>query len=260
MSRFPFGLPATRRPPRRPAGSAALFVLGVHPSALHIRWQRPDGMVAGALAVADEPEVFWDGADAGKRVSHWKDSVGWQPGWGTVNPAGGNGSSGRHIAKHVLEPLGVSADAVHFTDCLPTYFVKSGRISQAQVLAEVYGPFAAAQDLPVADLPPRPSASQLVSRAVEEEGANLHEQLCEADAPAIVTLGQEAADVLAVLTRADRVVLTPDDTYGRERVITVDGRKLGWTALIHPGNRGEVWQRSHARWVRNHHAAGAPAE
>ncbi len=255
MSRYPFGLPAARRPPRRPvSGKAALFVLGVYPSALYIRWQRPDGVVAGALPVADEPMVFWDGGDAGKRVSRWKDEVGWHPGWGSVNPAGGNGSSGQHVAKHVLAPLGVTADDVHFTDCLPTYFVKHDKT------AEVYGPFAEERDLPDAELPARPSPSQLVSRAIAEEGVGLREQLLEADAPAVVTLGQEAADVLAVLAGAARVVLAPDESYGREYEITLDGHKLGWIPLTHPGNHGEVWQQCHARWVLNHSAGGVRAE
>ena len=244
MSRYPFGLPATRRPPRRPAsGAAALFVLGVYPSALHIRWQRPDGVVAGALAVADEPTVFWDGEDAGKRVSRWKDEVGWLPGWGSVNPAGGNGSSGRHVTDHVLTPLRLAPGDVHFTDCLPTYFTKPAKT------ADVYGPFAAERDLPCAELPTRPSPSQLVSRAIAEEGVELRKQLLEADAPAVVTLGQESADVLAVLTGADRVVLTPDETYGREHEVTLDDRKLSWIALVHPGNRGEVWRRRHLEWA-----------
>lgn len=70
MGTFPFGRPATARPPR-PAvdGSARVFVLGVYPSALHIRWARPDVKVhVQSLAVDDEPEVFWDGADAVERV------------------------------------------------------------------------------------------------------------------------------------------------------------------------------------------------
>jgi hypothetical protein len=50
--------------------------------------------------------------------------VGWKAEWGTVGGAGGNGSSGRHVVKHVLEPLGVTPERTYFTDCLPTYFLK----------------------------------------------------------------------------------------------------------------------------------------
>ena len=77
---FPFGSPSTPRPPRRPVGDAAVFVLGVYPSALHVRWTLPawwsgERQVVGALAVADEPTVFWDGADAHERVADWKASI-----------------------------------------------------------------------------------------------------------------------------------------------------------------------------------------
>ena len=109
MARFPFGQSATRRPPRRPAGPAELFVLGVYPSALHVRWRRPDAVTIGALAVDDEPTVFWDGADARQRIDHWGTAVNWCDDWGTISPAGGNGSSGRIVVNEVLAPLCVPA-------------------------------------------------------------------------------------------------------------------------------------------------------
>jgi hypothetical protein len=106
MSRFPFGQPATRRPPRVPvSGSVALLVLGVYPSALHVRWHRPDGVTVGAVAVEDEPTVFWDGGDAASRIERWQQMVGWAGRWGSVTAAGGNGSSARHVVDHVLRPL-----------------------------------------------------------------------------------------------------------------------------------------------------------
>jgi hypothetical protein len=100
--RLPFGRSATRRPPRVPDVGCRLVVLGVYPSALHVRWVVPAGAeVVDALAVDDEPTVFWDGADAGERIEAWKADVGWSDAWGSVGLAGGNGSSGRHV---VAEP------------------------------------------------------------------------------------------------------------------------------------------------------------
>jgi hypothetical protein len=84
--RFPFGLPAGRCEPRRVADADA-FLLGVYPSALHIRWTHPRYRVA-ALAVAPEPWPFWDGADQVELVDVWREKVGWQPAWGTAAPAG----------------------------------------------------------------------------------------------------------------------------------------------------------------------------
>lgn len=63
---FPFGAESTPRPPRKPKGEARVFVLGVYPSAVHVRWDLPlwaqtaERRAVGALAIADEPTVFWD--------------------------------------------------------------------------------------------------------------------------------------------------------------------------------------------------------
>lgn len=250
MSRFPFGRPATRRPPREPAGPAELAVLGVYPSALHVRWALPDGSATvGALAVDDEPTVFWNGADAAGRIGSWKDAVGWSDAWGSVGAAGGNGSSGRHVVTHVLDPLGVAPAATLFTDCLPTYFVKGGAGSQAERIQTVYQPFAERAGLPPAQLPPRPPPQELVRRAVVEERSTLLGQLGGSQAPRIVTLGQEAADVLAAITGAEPFVLTTGGEYGRSRSVVFGGSRREWIPLTHPGNRTPAWAARHAEWV-----------
>jgi hypothetical protein len=230
-------------------GSAALFVLGVYPSALHVRWQQPGGAVVGALAVDEEPTVFWDGVDAARRIEQWQRTVGWEPGWGSIAAAGGNGSSGRHVVDHVLRPLGIAPEQVYFTDCLPTYFIKPGSGGQAEAMA-AYDPFARSQNppLPTADLPTRPPPRRLVHRAITEEGPALRAQLTDAAAPMVVTLGQEAADVLAGIADAEPVRLTPGDDYGNLRSVTVDGRQMQWIPLIHPGNRDSQWRARHEQW------------
>ncbi|HEY1574606.1 MAG TPA: hypothetical protein VGG05_24960, partial [Pseudonocardiaceae bacterium] len=88
--------------------------------------------MVGALAVDEEPTVFWDGVDAARRIEQWQRTVGWEPGWGSIAAAGGNGSSGRHVVDHVLRPLGIAPEQVYFTDCLPTYFIKPGSGGQAE--------------------------------------------------------------------------------------------------------------------------------
>src|SRR5687768_8968073 len=103
---FPFGASSTPRPPRTPAGGAAAFVLGVYPSTFHVRWTPPawlgatDSTVA-ALAVADEPIVFWDGSNPPEQevFERWHSAIGFIEGdeagaWGHVRPSG-NGTSGR---------------------------------------------------------------------------------------------------------------------------------------------------------------------
>ena len=224
-------------------------MLGVYPSALHVRWVLPDRRVVGALAVDDEPSVFWDGADAGERIEAWKAAVGWSDAWGHVGPAGGNGSSGRHVVTHVLDPLGVSASATWFTDCLPTYFVKNGPGSQGDRLQTVYRDFAARYELPPALLPARPTPAELVRRAVADEAPALVDQLVSADCSRVVTLGQEAADVLAAIAGVERVLLRPDPDYGRPRPVVVAGRGWEWIPLTHPGNRTPAWKARHGQWA-----------
>jgi hypothetical protein len=129
-----------------------VFVLGVYPSALHVRWCRSDGAVqAQSLAVDDEPEVFWDGADASERVARWKNHVGWQPSWSSVT-ASGHGKSGRGVVRDVLQPLGVEPDGTYFTDCYRRYLVKTGDGSQQAAIERAYTGFAAARGLPAASV------------------------------------------------------------------------------------------------------------
>jgi uracil-DNA glycosylase len=252
MSRFPFGQQASRRPSRPPLdGEADLMVLGAYPSALHIRWTPPDGVApVGALAVDDEPTLFWDGADARDRAEQWRERVGWREDWGWVGHAGSNGSSGRQIVKEVLAPLGVKADQVYFTNCLPTYFLRQGRGSQHETIATRYNPFAVDRDgLEVSDLPIRPSGERLVRQSLEQEGDALREEIAESGAPRIVTLGQEAADVLAQLCGAESVRLLPDESYGAPRGVTLARRSLEWLPLTHPAYSNAQWRQRHDQWA-----------
>ena len=234
---FPFGRPATVRPPRPAVDAPAkVFVLGVYPSALHVRWSRPDGAVhVQSLAVDDEPEVFWDGADAPERVERWKDQVGWRSSWGSVT-ASGNGTSGRGVERDVLRPLGVLPADTYFTDCYRRYLVKSGTGSQQAAIDRAYGPFAAARGLPAASLPPRPSDGALVRMALEEDGGELMAQVRATEPDVVVTLGQPAADVLVGLLDMDRVVLRRDAEYGQERLLRVGRRAIGVAAAQAPGS------------------------
>lgn len=252
MSRFPFGRQSRRRPSRLPLkADAELLILAAYPSALHIRWTPPDGVAPiGALAVDDEPTLFWDGAGARERVDEWREMVGWRDEWGWVGHAGSNGNWGRRVAEEVLAPLGVDADQVHFANCLPTYFLKKGRGSQHEIITTRYNPFAMDRDgIALADLPTRPAQELLVRQSVEQEGDALLEEITEAAVPRIATLGQEAADVLAQICQAESVRLLPDDSYGKPRRLTIAGRSVEWLPLTYPGNGNAQWRHRHDQWT-----------
>jgi hypothetical protein len=93
--------------------------------------RRRRAVTIGALAVDDEPTLFWVGADAHQRVDHWRTTVSWHGDWSTITPASGNGSSGRIVVNETLTPVGIPAERTYFTDCLPYYFVKAGTGSKA---------------------------------------------------------------------------------------------------------------------------------
>lgn len=273
---FPFGAESTPRPPRKPKGEAWVFVLGVYPSAVHVRWDLPlwaqtaERRAVGALAIADEPTVFWDGDGAERMVDAWMQEVGFRSGdepteWGHVR-AVGNGTSGRPVRDRVLNALGVSEDETWFTDCADRFFIKRGGGSQqGDVIDTVYAPFAAALKLPAVSLPPRPSIPGLVRLAVTEHRERLRGELVEAGAPVVVTLGEEARRVLAeIVDHVDGPPLThlaradvTQKTYGEPGVVKVGPLEAVWYAVAHPGNRDPAWAALHDAWIKRRRAERA---
>lgn len=218
----------------------------------------------GALAVSDEPTVFWDGDDAAAQVTAWKGAIGFvdggEPGrWGHARPAM-NGTSGRSVVDAVLKPLGVDPKLAWFTDCIDRFFVKAGstrRRQQADVMADVYGPFADEVGLARASIPTRPSPLELVAEATTSHRQRLRAELVEAHAPTVVTLGEEAQAVLmavansvegpATVRLTDRQAV--DVIYGRPGRAVVDEVDMTWYALAHPGNRSPTWSARRRRWA-----------
>ena len=258
---FPFGQPSLPRPPRRPVGAAAqLIVVGVCPSALHVKWSPPAWAVielgigpVAAMAVDDEPCVFWDGSGAADLVEQWRHDVAFREGddrdeWGWVTAAG-NGTSGRSVVKRVLGPLSIDPAAVWFTDVVDRYFVKSGRNprQQAEAMAAEYEPFARLAGLPSVDLPARPSADELVALALEEHADRLRNEIAEAHSPTLVTLGDEARRVLLELGHGDGppTVALHLPNFAGDDLATYGG----------PGQRSPAWTRLHDHWLSRMDAA-----
>jgi hypothetical protein len=270
--RFPFGAVSTPRPARAPVRTPCdLAIVGVYPSALHVRWQLPRWAVeslglrevVGALAVDVEPVVFWDGGvpDPVDLVAQWKGRVGFIDGdtagaHGYVRPVM-NGTSGKTVVGDVIEPLGIRPDRVFFTDLITRYFVKYGsrrRPQQGDRIRDIYQPFAIAADLPEARLPSRPTPRGLTAMASREERARLRDELVEAGAPLMVTLGAEARAVIEQIADESsgaptRPLDRTDLKYAEPGRVAVGAYEASWCALTHPGNRSPQWETARARWL-----------
>jgi uracil-DNA glycosylase len=260
---FPFGQPNVRRPPTLPSDSSGpvLAVLGVYPSALHLSWHAPEGDAAiGALAVDVEPRVFWsgdNGAERAQRIAAWKRATHDDGSHGSFGWAPYNGSSGVGIARNYLEPLGVSYEQCFLTDCVPFFFVKSGKGEQGTAIDNTWKNCAVENGWEGGDLPSRPSATTIVQMATHAARA-LADELASAQTTAILTLGQEAADTLEKVVE----VITPppglplrayDDAYGNPGRIRLGGREVTWIPLAHPGATGRnntAWHTCHDDWKK----------
>ena len=140
MTHFPFGRPLEARKPSA-TSARRLFVLGAHPTALHVEWTPPSPFQRiAALAVDNEPEAFWTGKDEKARIEAWTAAVGWRAEWGKVGPVGPiNGSSGQWLDERLLKPLRATRAETWMTDCLDTYRFSFG---QQEVVTTKFAPFA----------------------------------------------------------------------------------------------------------------------
>jgi uracil-DNA glycosylase len=246
LGTFPFGRPLRPCLPTAD-GPRGCFLLGAYPSALHIRWTplEGSGRRVKALAVDNEPEPFWNGADGSERVAAWQEAVGWRARFGEPAPADKlNGSSGRAVEREWLAPIGIDRSEVWLTDCLDTHHLSEG---MREAIDQVYAPFAEAHDLPVANLPRHPDTRAIVHRAQVDR---LRAELETARPEILVTLGNAALEVMRTLLASDGPTsLVPDADYGLPIETDLGGRSVAWYALVHPGQRAEEWRGAHASWM-----------
>ena len=244
---FPFGRTVLPRPPSA-ASQRRLFILGAYPSAFHVSWRPHNRKPIRAMAVDNEPEPFWTGADEAVRLAHWKAEVKFSHTWGEVHGVGAlNGSSGLWVEENVLKPLGATRADAWITDCLDTYRCSDGLAAR---IADTYAPFAAEEGLPAAQLAGHPSENAIVEEALRVHRQRLLQELATAKPELIVTLGNAALRVLRELPIAlgGPAALHADAGYGKELRVTVAGVTARWLPLAHPA-APKRYQVAHAAWV-----------
>lgn len=277
---FPFGRPNTPRPARWDgSGRARQLILGVYPSALHIVWTPPKGLVdsgrqrIAALAVDVEPTVFWNGQGPtpAEAIAGWKRAVGFNDrtaGHGLARLAI-NGASGVTLDSYFAGLPHPVTETV-LADVYPVFLVKrstGARWHQGDVQDRIYNRIAGRlpplADGPVgpATLPSRLPPAVLSRQAAVRFGAWLVELIRTVGPETIVTLGQEPWDTLALLPEltctapAAKLSASRVAGYGRPGTITVDGRRITWIPLAHPGLiQGPSGRRGTPSWVEAHQA------
>lgn len=279
---------------------ARCTVVGVYPSAWHVTWTAPAYLSEGrrdrtggvrALAVDVEPTVFWNG-EAGTfavEVAAWRERTVFIEGdergaHGHIapSPPAANGSSGKKVEELYLSPLGVAATEAAFTDIYPAFVVKYGsgnRREQGDAIRQEYDSIAGKLRMPPSSIPERPGSSRLPALAVEVFADRIVGDLEAADAPVVVSLGEEAFQALRLLRQLD--ASTPpttagkpaesltdlyDNGYGARGVLRINDRSVEWLPMAHPGllkgrpspdvlldrtrRTGAGWNKLHARWAR----------
>ena len=231
---FPFGEPLL--PVRHTcSGPTPVFILGAYSSALHAMWRY--GPAARdrvqALAIANEPEPFWDGEDQLRLVARHT------PPFGELLPTPQNGPSGIALRELYLTPLGLDPTRCWITDVINTYFSTP---RQRQACKRAYA--SSGRLAPEWALPLRPG--QITPNA--DRLAEIKAELKEAAPKWVLTLGDEplAALGLARLSRHDYGVPTPTTLYGLKTTLI---------PLTHPRNAGRLgphsrkWATIHDQWL-----------
>lgn len=246
---FPFGqelhpLVQRDRTPKK------VFVLGVYASAVHAKWKMDGKIVCRALAVASEPEIFWDGNENEAREIISQIKIPSE--LGTLEPADGqlNGPSANVLDKNILKPLGYTREDAWLCDCLPETRLNT---SQVNALKEKYIPLLKDYPLNPVTIPVRPSVFCNAERSRE-----ITDELMTSKAELLVLLGD-----IPIAQYLKRVADVPYSTlgeyvelygYGTPTEVFIDKRKINVLPLAHPrqigglGTHSEKWFNLHKNW------------
>lgn len=248
---FPFGRRVKRCSPNITA-QRAIFILGAYPSALHIRWTPPNPFKRiRAIAVDNEPEVFWNGEEELRYFDKWKRDSGFDESkWGSVALAKDlNGSSGRWVDEQVICAFHTRREDVWMSDCLDQYRCSDNLKNR---IDDTYSKLPRKLGLPAAHLLPHPSENEIVAEALQKHIGRMSAEISKARPDKIITLGNAAMRVLTALieTKADvpRKLVADTEMYGKPILVrTNSGQSMQWFPLAHPA-APPSFQAAHEFW------------
>jgi hypothetical protein len=249
---FPFGSPLLKVK-QKDTLPKKVFVLGVYASAVHARWINANGkQLVAALAVASEPEIFWNGENVEKIINeiHIPEEVGRL----VVPGKSMNGPSGEALDKRYLTPLGLDRSSSWLCDLLPESRVNE---KQRRAIDKYYTPLTEKYNLPPATVP-NFNKVELNSEIRRQE---ILEELEASKADTVMLLGDLPIywflhyHVPSYKKLSDFQPNT--NGYGKEHDIKINNREYKVIPLCHPrqaarlGASSSAWADLHDKWVKS---------
>lgn len=242
---FPFGQPL-QNVEQKVKEKKDYFFLGVYASAVHAKWIDVQGkIVVKSLAVASEPEIFWNGNNAKDII----DKIKIPTELGKLLPAEErfNGPSGRILDECYLKPLNLCRDDVWLCDLIPHSYLNIG---QKKAILKAYNPRIEEFKLNKVTIEsvPRKFASR-------ERIEQITDELFYSNAKTICLLGDIPIREFLTTYQPDYNCMNDFKIYGESNKITIRGRIFNVIAFAHPrqvgklGNYSINWYKEHQKWL-----------
>lgn len=248
---FPFGS-LLKKVEQQDKTTKKAFVLGVYASAVHAKWLDVNGKVkVAALAVASEPEIFWNGnqIDAQNIINN----IEIPKELGALIPAAyyNNGPSGRALDELILTPMGLDRNNTWLCDLIPYSLSNKNQMCKIE---ELYNPLIKLYNLPKPSIPPVPKELTDIKR--REEILN---ELIASEAEILILLGDKPIEWFLDYYINVKILRLSNfsNKYGHSRVLSVAGKQLSVFAFAHPrqiaglGFHSSEWFSKHSRWIKN---------
>ncbi|MBQ4100366.1 MAG: hypothetical protein IJC83_02335 [Oscillospiraceae bacterium] len=246
---FPFGqeVCAVEQQDKSPK---KVFVLGADAGAVYAKWEKDGQIICQSIAVASEPNIYWDGnLDEAKQII---DAISIPSEAGVLTPSSEqlDGACAKVLCDNILKPLGLTFNDVWLCNCMPEARLTP---NQLKIVNEIYNPLVAQYGLNKASVPARPFI--LCDSARSEQ---ITYELVQSHADTLILLGdtpisqylKKVADIsYSTLGEYYRLY-----GYGVTTDVTIGGKNFKILPLVHPRQIGALgtcnkrWFNIHKEW------------